>query len=110
MMVDCIQVMTTTENRTHAERIAEVLVEKQLAACVQIIGPISSIYRWRGRVEKTREWLCLLKTTKAAYPRIETVIKEIHPYETPEIVVVPIVAGSRDYLDWLTGQVDLKKG
>ena len=96
-----IQIITTTEKKEDAERIAETLVEQRLAACVQIIGPISSVYRWKGRIERTGEYLCLIKSRNDLYERIEKAIKEIHPYEVPEIIVVPITKTSSDYLAWL---------
>jgi periplasmic divalent cation tolerance protein len=97
----CIQVFTTTEKKDDAERIARTLVLKKLAACVQIIGEISSTYWWKGKVETTQEWLCLIKSENSLYEELERTIKEIHPYEIPEAVAVSIVAGSREYLEWL---------
>lgn len=96
-----IQVTTTTETKADAERIARSLVEARLAACVQIVGPIQSIYRWKGRVVTSGEWLCLIKSREDRYGAIEEAIRSLHPYETPEIIAVSVVAGSRDYLDWL---------
>jgi periplasmic divalent cation tolerance protein len=96
-----IQVTTTTATREDAERIARALVEKRLAACVQIVGPITSIYRWKGKIETTGEWLCLIKGRQEGFGAIERAIRSLHPYETPEIVAVPITAGSQGYLDWL---------
>lgn len=96
-----IQVMTTTAQREDAERIARSLVEKRLAACVQILGPLTSIYRWQGRIETAGEWLCLIKSREGLYGAVEEAIRALHPYETPEIVSLPISAGSRAYLDWL---------
>jgi periplasmic divalent cation tolerance protein len=99
-----IQVTTTTEKRDDAGRIARALVEARLAACVQIVGPITSIYRWKGKIETAGEWLCLIKSRAEHYGAVEQAIRSLHPYETPEIVAVPITAGSRDYLDWLRGE------
>ena len=100
-----IQVITTTEKKDDAERIARTLVETRLAACVQIVGPIMSIYRWKGKIETAGEWLCLIKGRKQSYGAIERTIRSLHTYETPEIIAVPITAGSRDYLDWLRGEL-----
>jgi periplasmic divalent cation tolerance protein len=100
-----IQVMTTTNKREDADRIAQALVERRLAACVQILGPMTSIYRWKGKIETAGEWLCLIKSRKECYGAIEKAIRSLHPYETPEIIAMPITAGSRDYLDWLKGEV-----
>ena len=96
-----IQVTTTTEKKEDAETIAKILVERRLAGCVQIVGPIQSSYWWKGELEKTEEWFCCIKTKNRLYQELETAIKEIHPYETPEIIAIPIVAGSKDYLEWL---------
>ena len=100
-----IQVTTTTEKREDAERIACSLVEARLAACVQIVGPITSIYRWKGKIETAREWLCLIKSREENYGAVEQAVRSLHPYETPEIIAVPVTAGSRDYLDWLRGEL-----
>jgi len=72
---------------------------------VQIVGPIESTYRWQGKVTTAREWLCLIKTTRARYRELAAAVQALHPYDTPEIVAVPIVAGSRRYLDWLASSV-----
>jgi periplasmic divalent cation tolerance protein len=96
-----VQVLTTVSSRQAAQRIADQLVRERLAACVQIVGPITSTYRWKGRVETAREWLCLVKTGKNLYRRVESAIRGVHPYEVPEIVALPVVAGSRAYLGWL---------
>ena len=101
IMKSYIQVSTTTETKEQAENIAQHLVEKKLAACVQITGPITSIYRWKGKVEKAQEWLCVIKTREELFDRVETAIKKMHTYETPEIVAVPIIKGSKEYLTWL---------
>jgi periplasmic divalent cation tolerance protein len=100
-----IQVMTTVEKKEEAEHIARSLVERRLAACVQILGPITSIYRWKGQVETAGEWLCLIKTREDCYGAVEEAIRSIHTYETPEIIATPITAGSHDYLDWLQNQL-----
>jgi periplasmic divalent cation tolerance protein len=100
-----IQVVTTTEKKEDAEKIAACLVEKRLAACVQITGPITSLYRWKGQIEKAQEWQCWIKSKETLYKEIEKTIKSVHPYEVPEIIAVPIVAGSRDYLAWLESEV-----
>ena len=97
--------MTTTDNKEDAEKIATRLVEKKLAACVQIVGPITSFYRWKGNIEKAQEWQCWIKSKEILYKEIEKEIRSVHPYEVPEIVAIPIVAGSRGYLQWLEGEV-----
>jgi periplasmic divalent cation tolerance protein len=94
-------VLTTTPQRGDAERIAQVLVERGLVACAQISGPITSIYRWEGALETAQEWRCLAKTDRTKYEAVEQNVRRLHPYDVPEIVATPIVAGSQAYLDWL---------
>jgi periplasmic divalent cation tolerance protein len=105
-----IQVATTTENKQDAERIAKALVERRLAACVQLLGPVVSTYWWKNNIETAQEWLCYIKTRKALYDEVEEAIKGVHPYETPEIIAMPIVAGSDDYLDWLNQELRVVTG
>jgi periplasmic divalent cation tolerance protein len=85
--------------------IARDLVMQGLAACVSRVAPIMSIYRWQGRICEEREQLLLIKTTKARYEALEMRLKALHPFETPEIIAIPVVAGSSAYLDWLTAAV-----
>ena len=97
-----VVVLTTAASREEADRISQALVERRLAACVQVVGPIESRYRWEDRVEVASEWLCLVKTTSESYDAVETAISEVHSYDTPEILALPVVAGSSTYLSWLT--------
>ena len=100
-MTEYLQVITTTNTEEGARKIQRVLVEERAAACVQIIGPISSLYWWEGKIEEAKEWICLIKTKTEVYPKVEALIKKNHPYEVPEIVALPIVAGSAQYLAWV---------
>jgi periplasmic divalent cation tolerance protein len=100
-MSDFIQVTTAVGSREEAERIATALVERQLAACVQIVGPVQSVYRWQGRVERADEWLCLAKTVGGQFDAVEAAIRELHSYDCPEVIAMPIAAGSAAYLAWL---------
>jgi periplasmic divalent cation tolerance protein len=100
-----IQVVTTTANKVDAEKIAAVLVEKRLAACVQILGPVQSTYRWRDKVEQAEEWQCLIKSRQDLFPEVEQVIKNIHPYEIPEIIALALTAVSNDYRQWLSDEL-----
>lgn len=104
-MAKYIQVVTTVASKAEGERIALALLEKHLVGCVQIVGPIESMYWWRGRIEQSQEWLCVAKTERKLFVQIEETIKALHSYEVPEILVVPIVEGSRDYLRWLEKQL-----
>jgi periplasmic divalent cation tolerance protein len=100
-----LQVLTTIDSEEAAERLGEALVERRLAACVQVIGPISSRYRWQGKVERSTEWMCVAKTEAARYAELEAAIRELHSYDEPEVVATPIVAGSRGYLDWIGNSI-----
>jgi periplasmic divalent cation tolerance protein len=98
--------MTTAGSEEEAGRIAALLIERRLAACVQVVGPVTSRYRWQGEVEEAREWQCLVKTTRAAYEAVETAIREAHSYGEPEIIATPILAGSAGYLAWIDENVE----
>jgi periplasmic divalent cation tolerance protein len=104
-MGDHLQVLTTTGSEEEAGRIATFLVERRLAACVQVDGPITSRYRWQGKIEEDQEWQCLAKTTAAAYEAVEAAIREVHSYDEPEIIATPIFAGSAGYLAWIDENV-----
>ena len=104
-MSEFIQISTTTDTQAQATQIARSLVEKRLAACVQISGPLSSVYRWQGKIEQADEWRCSVKTRKAFFSAVEATILEIHSYDCPEILAVPILVGNSDYLDWLNQQL-----
>lgn len=104
-MGDYVQVLTTAGSEEEAGRIASLLVERRLAACVQVVGPVVSRYRWQGAIEEEREWQCLAKTTRAAYEKVEAAIREVHSYDEPEIIATPIVAGSAGYLAWIDANV-----
>ncbi len=100
-----LHVTTAVDSAAAAERMAAVLVEERLVACVQVVGPVRSTYRWRGAVERANEWLCHLKTTAERWPDVEARVRALHSYETPEIVALPIVAGSAPYLAWIDAEV-----
>lgn len=109
MKVNYIQVITTTAGRKDAQRIAGAVVERRLAACAQIIGPIKSTYWWKGKIETAEEWLCVMKTQRCLYGRLEDTIRRLHPYEVPEIIALPILSGSKTYLAWLNQELIDKK-
>lgn len=104
-MAEYIQVSMTVEKKEDAQRIGREAVESRLAACVQISGPITSLYWWKGRIEEAEEWLCLLKTERRLFEELVSKLRALHPYEVPEIVAVPLVAGSADYLRWIDQEV-----
>jgi periplasmic divalent cation tolerance protein len=101
----CCQVTTTFPDQDAALRAAAALVEERWAACGQVVGPIESTYRWEGRVEHASEWYCHLKTTLGRAPGLRARLRELHPYETPEIIVLPVVDGDPDYLRWIEASV-----
>ena len=98
---DPIVVFMTAANGEEATRLADLLIGAHLAACVQILPEMESVYRWEGKIERQSEILILAKTTVAKFPDLEREVRVLHSYETPEIVAVPIVAGSTPYLKWL---------
>jgi len=97
--------MTTIDSRDEAQNIARVLVQGRLAGCVQIIGPITSTYWWQDQIETDEEWLCIAKSRQELYLQLEKTIRQIHPYDVPEILAIPVVAGNPDYLTWLTNEL-----
>jgi len=103
---DVLVVLTTTDKPDEAERIGRLLVEQRLAACVQVVGPIRSIYRWQGRIETAEEWQLWIKTRRPLYDRVEQTIRAEHYYDVPEILALPVEAGSAAYLGWLAGQLE----
>lgn len=100
-MTEYIQVITTTNTEEEARRLQRVLVEERAAACVQVIGPISSLYWWEGKIEEAGEWICLAKAKARDYPSIESLIRENHSYDLPEILAIPVSTGNVDYLAWI---------
>jgi periplasmic divalent cation tolerance protein len=98
---DFIVVLTTVENEEQATLLARHLVESHLAACVQVMPRMTSVYRWKENIEEAREHLLIIKTTSSNYAELEAEIRAEHPYEIPEIIALPVVSGSTDYLLWL---------
>lgn len=88
-----------------ARPIAAALVERELVACVNIVAAVQSVYRWKGAVEHDEESLLVIKTTRAALPAVDDALRELHPYETFELVALDVAGGSADYLDWITASV-----
>lgn len=105
MNTGVVQLQTTLDSEAAANRLADTLVGEQLAACVQVLGPVRSTYHWQGARERADEWLCLIKTTEAALPALIPRLNELHPYDTPEIIVLPVTGGSDGYLDWVRQEV-----
>ena len=94
-------VLCTFPDKDTAQRIGRMLVEEGLAACVNVLPGVQSIYRWEGKMESAEEVLTLVKTTKGTYPRLETRLKELHPYDVPEIIALPVERGEAAYARWV---------
>lgn len=94
-------VLTTTPDARSARRLSELLIRNKAAACVSVLPGVTSVYRWKGMVERSRECLLVIKTDSKEYPRLEKTLRAIHPYETPEIVELPARRGLRSYVDWV---------
>jgi periplasmic divalent cation tolerance protein len=100
-----LQVVTTCATREEAERVGEALVAARLAACVQIHSPITSIYRWQGQIERSEECLLVAKTLPQKFNDVAAAIRQQHSYQTPQIIGLPVVEGTEDYVAWLREQV-----
>jgi periplasmic divalent cation tolerance protein len=103
-MADFLTVSTTTDSADSAGALARSAVAARLAACAQVEGPVTSVYRWRGAVDTAQEWRVVLKTTGERYAELEAHLRAVHPYEVPEVIAVPVVAGSPDYLAWVRAE------
>jgi periplasmic divalent cation tolerance protein len=104
-MTDKIVVFSTCGSVEEAERLARLLVEEKLAACVNVIAPVRSFYRWKGVVENGEECLLVIKTSRALFGRIQTSLEGVHSYEVPELIALPVVDGSPNYLSWMDGEL-----
>jgi periplasmic divalent cation tolerance protein len=105
-MTDKRIVLSTAGSEEEARRIAQALVERRLAACVNVVGPIHSVYRWKSAVESASEHLLIIKTTEALFLGVRDAIRELHSYELPECVMLSIEAGSEEYLKWMGESVN----
>jgi periplasmic divalent cation tolerance protein len=108
-MSDILLVITNLPDAETAGRLAHQIVEERVAACVNQLAPCTSTYRWQGGIETATEVSLLIKTTRAAYPRLEKLLRAAHPYELPEIIAVPVTAGLPAYLDWVSRETDALK-
>ena len=102
--MDTLLVLTNLPDRASAERLADALIEKRVAACVNILAPCRSVYRWEGAVQHDEEHPLLIKTTSQSYAALEAAIRALHPYELPEIIAVPVERGLQPYLDWVAAE------
>jgi len=104
-MTDKRIVLTTAGSEEEARKIARALVERRLAACVSLVPHVASIYHWKGRIEEAREYLLIIKTTAAVFDHLREAIAELHSYELPECVCIPVEDGSTAYLEWIAESV-----
>lgn len=102
--VRSVVVLMTAGSRREGESIAAALVEEHLAACVNLVAPVTSIYRWRGKVERSREVLLIAKTRRTLVARLTARVQALHSYDVPEVIALPIEAGAAAYLDWVAGE------
>ena len=108
--MDTLLVMTNLPDRASAEFLAQVLVERRIAACVNMLAPCRSVYHWQDRIENVDEVPLLIKTTDAQYAALEIVVQEFHPYELPELIAVRIARGLPAYLDWVAAETEIASG
>jgi periplasmic divalent cation tolerance protein len=109
-MDELLIVLTTLPDRAAAVKLAQVLVERRLAACVNVLADCTSVYRWKGAVESATEVPLLIKTRAERYGDLERAIRELHPYELPEIIAVPVGRGLDEYLEWVAGETSIAIG
>lgn len=108
-MTDYLTVLSTTDSSEAAEALAASAVNARVAACAQIVGPITSVYWWEGKVQRDQEWQVIFKTTADRYPDLEAHIKAEHTYDVPEVIAGPIVAGNPAYLTWVSEEIEEPK-
>lgn len=104
-MNELLMVTTTFETKEEAEQMAKIVLDKRLAACAQVSGPIASLYWWHGKIENTQEYILTLKTTVKYFKKLEQIIKDNHPYDLPEIIATQATHSSREYKDWLNKEL-----
>ncbi len=104
-MTEYIQVFSSVVNRNAAEEIAQSVIEKKLAAIVQITGPVTSMYMWEGKILRGEDWRIVMKTTRELYEKVESEIRKLHPYGVPEVLAVPVLEGNKDYLRWISTEL-----
>jgi periplasmic divalent cation tolerance protein len=106
---DVLLVMSTLPDQAMAQQLARTLIERRLAACVSVLAPCTSVYRWRGTVEQAAEVPVLIKTTAGRYAELESALRALHPYELPEIIAVPVLHGLPGYIDWVAAETLLSE-
>lgn len=104
-----IEIHVTFNKKDEANKILNYLVSNRMAACAQIIGPVNSIFSWKNKIEKEEEWLGIIKTRKSFFYKIEKTVKEMHSYDVPQIIAIPIVKISSDYEKWLSSETEINR-
>ena len=98
-------ILTTLPSAAGARQISKLLIQKKLAACVNVMGPAQSFFRWKGKIDKAREYLLVIKTRASHFDRLSAFLKKHHPYSVPEIIALPILKGNLSYLNWIKDSV-----
>ena len=100
-MTDKIVVFTTCGSEEEARKLAAALIEKRMAACVNIAAPVTSVYRWKGKLEEAKEWMLIIKSRRERFEELRVVLEGAHSYELPEVLAIPVVEGSPNFLAWV---------
>jgi periplasmic divalent cation tolerance protein len=104
-MTDKIVVLSTASTAAEAEVIARRLVEDRLAACVNVVTGVRSFYRWKGKIEKSPEWLLVIKSSRGRFEKLRAALEKLHSYDVPEVIALPVVEGTKNYLLWMEGEL-----
>lgn len=104
-MTDKIVVLSTASSAAEAEAIARRLVEDRLAACVNVVTGVRSFYRWKGKIEKSPEWLLVIKSSRGCFEELRAALEKLHSYDVPEVIALPVVEGTKNYLHWMEGEL-----
>lgn len=107
-VTDKIVVFSTCGDESEAKRVSHHLVSERVAACVTIVPGAASVYRWKGKVEESQEWVLIIKSSRAAFPKLQEELQRVHSYQVPEVVAIPVVDGSPSYLEWLDREIELQ--
>ncbi len=104
-MTDKIVVLSTASSAAEAETIARQLVDERLAACVNVVTGVRSFYRWKGKIEKSPEWLLVIKSSRGRFEELRAALEKLHSYDVPEVIALPVVEGTKNYLNWMEGEL-----
>jgi periplasmic divalent cation tolerance protein len=104
-MTDKIVVLSTASTAAEAETIARRLVDDRLAACVNVVTGVRSFYRWKGKIEKSPEWLLVIKSSRGRFEELRAALEKLHSYDVPEVIALPVVEGTKNYLHWMEGEL-----